>query len=198
MAGKDRAQTGTLEEALQETPYRFDFFQAVRLLENQRPDRPRVGKSQHSHEDPARFGQEPTLAFPASTLNPFRSLRQASPARMVVNFMGLFGPHGPLPMHLTEYARERLLHDKDASFSRFLDIFHHRMISLFYRAWAANQQAVSYDRPEEDRYGNYVGSFVGVGTESYVNVTQYQIRLNCIMLVGFRVRPATLTGWRRS
>ena len=107
------------------------------------------------------------LAFPASTLSAYQGAAPGMPARMDINFMGLFGPHGPLPLHLTEYARERLLHHKDPSFSRFLDIFHHRMVSLFYRAWATNQQAVSYDRPEEDRYGDYVGSFVGVGTESY-------------------------------
>ena len=61
---------------------------------------------------------------------------------------GLLGPNGPLPLHLTEYARERLRHAGDPTLSRFLDIFHHRFLALFYRAWAQAQPHVNRDRPE--------------------------------------------------
>ena len=80
-----------------------------------------------------------------------------------MRFFGLFGPNGPLPLHLTGYARERRMHKGDETFARFADLFHHRLLLLFYRAWAQAQPTVSFDRPHEDRFADYVGSMIGVG-----------------------------------
>lgn len=91
------------------------------------------------------------------------------PHRVDVNFFGLFGANGPLPLHLTEYARDRLRNSGDATLKRFADVFHHRMISLFYRAWACAQPTVSLDRPEADRFSDYVGSVIGIGVPSLRN-----------------------------
>jgi predicted component of type VI protein secretion system len=66
-------------------------------------------------------------------------------------------------VHLTAYARERSLNQGDETFARFADMFHHRLLLLFYRAWAQAQPTVSLDRPAEDRFADYVGSFLGVG-----------------------------------
>jgi type VI secretion system protein ImpH len=86
---------------------------------------------------------------------------------MYVNFMGLLGPNGPMPLHLTEYIRERQRHHRDHTLGRFLDVFNHRMISLFYRAWANSQQTVSFDRKESDRFAVYFGSLIGIGIDSF-------------------------------
>jgi type VI secretion system protein ImpH len=112
-----------------------------------------------------RLGQEPSLSFAVSTLSGFRLAddRCAFP-RMEVCFLGLLGPNGPLPLHLTEFARERLLHANDPTFSRFLDLLNHRFIALFYRAWAQAQPMSSLDRPREDRFAAYVAALVGLGT----------------------------------
>jgi len=85
-------------------------------------------------------------------------------ARLAVNFFGLLGPNGPMPIHFTEYVRDRLRNAGDATLARFLDIFHHRMLSLFYRARAAAEPAISLDRPHADRFSQYVGSMFGLGT----------------------------------
>jgi len=85
---------------------------------------------------------------------------------MQVSFLGLLGPNGPLPLHLTEYARDRLRNHSDPTLVRFLDIFHHRLLSLFYRAWARSQPSVSLDRPQEDSFGHYLGAFGGLGMDS--------------------------------
>ena len=79
-----------------------------------------------------------------------------------MRLFGLLGPNGPLPLHITEYARERMRHAGDQTLSRFLDIFHHRFVTLFYRAWAQAQPHVNHDRPAEDRFASYVGAFVGL------------------------------------
>jgi type VI secretion system ImpH/TssG family protein len=85
---------------------------------------------------------------------------------MAVNFFGLFGPNAPLPPHITEYVLERELHHHDRTITAFFNIFHHRLLSLFYRAWAANQKAVDLDRPKDQRYSVYVGALFGVGMEA--------------------------------
>jgi len=164
MAGKSRTATHdvTLERALEEKPYEFDFFQAVRRLECVYRDKPRVGTSEHAADDPVRLAQEPSLAFAPSTLASFEPGKDATPPRLAVFSFGLLGPNGPLPMHLTEYARDRQRNSDDPTLARFLDVFHHRMLALFYRAWASAQPAVGFDRPEEDRFAVYVGSLFGL------------------------------------
>ena len=85
------------------------------------------------------------------------------PPRVEVRFFGLFGPNGPLPLHLTEYARNQALHNADPTFARFADLFHHRLLLLFYRAWAQAQPVVGRDRQGDDSFADIVGSLIGVG-----------------------------------
>lgn len=168
MAAETRTETGDigLLGRLAETPYAFDFFQALRRLECAKPDRPRIGASKRLKDDALRLSQEASMAFAPSTVRAFDVPGEGRPARMQVSFMGLMGPSGPLPLHLTEYARDRLRNHNDPTLVRFLDVFHHRLLSLFYRAWARSQPAVSLDRPKEDSFGRYLGSFGGLGMDS--------------------------------
>ena len=96
----------------------------------------------------------------------FKQATETAAPRLDVNFFGLLGANGPLPVHMTEYVRDRLRNSADPTLSRFLDIFHHRMISLFYRAWSSAQPAVSFDRPDQDRFADYVASLVGIGMKT--------------------------------
>jgi len=147
---------------LEEKPYSFDFFQALRRIECLHPGKPRLGTALRPAEEPVRLGQEPSLSFAPATLSAFELPKEGRPARMMVRFFGLLGPNGPLPLHLTEYARERVLHGADRTLPRFLDIFHHRFLALFYRAWAQAQPTVNLDRPKDDRFASYVGSSLGL------------------------------------
>jgi type VI secretion system protein ImpH len=157
-----------LQAALGRAPHRFGFFAALRRLENAHPDKPRLGQSARPADDPVRLGQQVSLAFAPSTLAAF-SAREDKPPRLDVFFLGLFGPNGPLPTHLSEYVQERVHNAGDPTFARFADIFHHRLLSLFYRAWALNQPAVDYDRPESSDYAGYVGSLMGIGRPALRN-----------------------------
>jgi len=168
VAGEDRTATKAveLEQQLSREPYKFGFFEALRRLESAHPDKPRVGASSQPRDDPIRLGQEPSLAFAPASLASFTPGKEGLPPRLAVLFFGLFGPNGPLPLHLTEYARDRLHNAHDPTFSRFCDVFHHRLLTLFYRAWAAAQPTVSHDRPETDRFASYIGSLFGIGMPS--------------------------------
>jgi type VI secretion system protein ImpH len=114
-----------------------------------------------------RLAQEPYVTFAASTITGLRRVPGRSTVRLRQAFLGMFGPNGPLPLHLTEYARDRVRDGGDATFARFMDVFHHRMISFFYRAWAESRPAVSYDRRESDRFAVFVGSLFGIGMPSF-------------------------------
>lgn len=180
MAGQDRTSSHalailqslqkhalTLLNAIKSNPFAYGFYQAIRRLECVYRDKPRVGKSARPKDDPIRFGQPPSLAFPSSTIASFKLGEKGRPPKMGVNFFGVFGPNGPLPNHLTEYAHSRIVNHDDPTFAAFADVFHHRMLSLFYRAWANTQPTVSYDRPEKDEFAKYVGSLFGIAMPSY-------------------------------
>ena len=118
-------------------------------------------------DEPIRLGQDPDLAFAPAPLMGFETGRDGRPPRLQVRLFGLLGPNGPLPIHLTEYARERLRHAGDPTLSRFLDLFNHRFLTLFYRAWAQAQPHVNRDRPDDDRFAGYIGSFFGMAPAAF-------------------------------
>lgn len=166
MADTNGNPPDTLTGRLSNRPFGFDFFRAVRLLESQSPELPRIGFSFSPSEDPVRFWQNPSLRFAPSTLESFRPGAPGVPPRMAVNFFGLFGTNAPMPPHITEYVLERELHHHDMTITAFFNVFHHRLISLFYRAWAASQKAVDLDRPEGQRFATYIGSLFGIGMDT--------------------------------
>lgn len=92
-------------QRLAATPHAFDFNQVMRRLEALNRDRRRFGHSRRPAEDPIRLGQEPSVEFAPAMLAGWEEGQQGRPPRLLVHFFGLFGPDGPLPLHLTEYAR---------------------------------------------------------------------------------------------
>lgn len=152
-----------VERLLLERAEKMDFFQLVRLLENAHPHLPRIGASVRARDDAVRFGQDPTLSFQPNAVSHYQAATETAKARLSVSFFGMFGPNGALPLHLTEYARNRARNAADPTMAAFLDVFHHRMVSLFYRARASAEPAISLDRPQGDRFSSYVGALFGIG-----------------------------------
>jgi type VI secretion system protein ImpH len=146
-----------------------DLYQLLRRLESRHRAAPRIGRALRLMHEVVRLGQEPSLAFaPGAVASVVAPTQQAGGGhwRLLVNCFGLLGPNGPLPLHLTEYVRQRQKHHKDHGFARFLDLFHHRMLSFLYRAWADAQPAVQLDRPDSDRFSTYLGALQGIGMPS--------------------------------
>jgi len=164
MAIEDRSTHDDLIGRLAAEPHRFGFFQALRRIEAESPDCPGFGRSRRAEQDPLRLGQSASLSFASSTLQAVETATGERPGRLLQNFHGLFGPNGPLPVHLTEYAMERRLSHHDPTFERFCDVFHHRMLSLFYRIRANAEPAMCEDRPTDNRFRTYVGALIGLGT----------------------------------
>lgn len=131
---------------LLEQPEKYHIFRALRILEAQFPDLPRLGESTRPRQEPYRLEQEAELAFPPSTIARMQPPARGKPGRLINRFFGLFGPHGPLPLHLTEFARDRQRNHRDPTFLAFGNMLTHRLFGLFYRAYANAHPAPSFDR----------------------------------------------------
>ena len=151
-----------LFDELAREPWAHDFFALLRQIEGLSGSAPRLGSALRPSAEPVRLGQDPELDFAPAAVMSYQAGAN-TPPRLGVRFLGLFGPMGPLPLHLTEYARDRLRNHGDATFARFADIFHHRMLLLFYRAWAQAQPAVQADRATDDQFAKWVSALFGQG-----------------------------------
>jgi type VI secretion system protein ImpH len=171
MADADRPAPDPVDRlyAFADRPWLLGFYQAMRLAEATHRGRPRLGRSTRPAQDAVRLAQDPSVQFAPAMLAGMEAAADGMPARLLVHFFGLFGPDGPLPLHLTEYARDRRRNYRDATWQRFADMFHHRALSLFWRAWADSRPTISFDRPEEDRFARHVGSLIGLGMEGLRN-----------------------------
>jgi len=149
---------------LEAEPWAFDFHTALRRLDCAYPDRPQSGFAARPAEEPVRIGQDPSLTFAPAPLQSFRLPTAERSGRLRVAFFGLFGPQGPLPLHLTEHARDRMRGVGDRTFAAFVDMFHHRMYMLFHRSWAASQPTVGQDRPDSNPFARYLGALCGLGS----------------------------------
>ena len=167
MAAESGKPNPSVEDLLFDEGFRFDFFQAVRLLETIRPDRQRVGGTAGPADEVARFRSRVALDFPASEVDGVERGEDGAGARMTVNFMGLAGVVGVLPWHYTETILERIRRG-DSALREFLDIFNHRLISLFYRAWEKYRFSIGFERNprrgEFDPFTLILFDLVGIGT----------------------------------
>jgi type VI secretion system protein ImpH len=163
---------GSVAARLFEEGFAFDFFQAVRLLERLAPKRCPVGRAGPPQEEVVRFRAHLSLSFPPSSIYEIQSPSAALkvPA-LTVAFMGLTGPSGILPQHYTELLL-RLERDSKAAEKNALrawfDLFNHRLISLFWRAWEKYRFYIRYERgeyggKEPDTFTQAVFSLIGLG-----------------------------------
>ncbi|MEM6304071.1 MAG: type VI secretion system baseplate subunit TssG [Pseudomonadota bacterium] len=162
MAAPDGPATDPLThfERLKAEPQAHHIFLALRILEAEYADRPRLGESRRPREDAVRLGQEARMAFPPTTIRAFTP-PGARPGKLVNRFFGFFGPHGPLPIHMTDYARERQINAKDDTFVAFADMLTHRIMSLMYRAWVTGHPAVDFDRGAGTPFESQVAALAG-------------------------------------
>lgn len=156
-------------ERLTKDPEKHHFFHAFRVLEAAFPDKARIGEGRRPREDMVRFGQEADLRFPPSTIASFTPPSGKKPARLINRFFGLFGPNGPLPLHLTEFAADRIRHHRDPTLVSFADMVTHRLTTLFYRAWRSGHPAPSFDRGKNDTIERKVAAIGGYHADKMRN-----------------------------
>lgn len=149
-------------QQLREAPCEHDLFALLRWIDARAGAAQELGRSAHPAEEALRLSQKASLAFAPASVAGLHEAEGRAPQLSIYGF-GLFGPNGPLPLHLTEYARERERMAADPTLVAFADLFHHRLISLFYRAWADSQVTATLDRPGQARFDAHLASLLGMG-----------------------------------
>lgn len=158
-----------LGDLLAEEGYRFEFYQAVRLLQLAPAAGAPVGEGDDPRRESVRFASRVSLAFPASDLYMVAPApAEGGPARVSVAFLGVATPasFGSLPLPYAELILSRR-REKDTVLEEFLDLFNHRLISLFYRAWERCRPAIVYERLGGRAAGAYeraLYALLGLGT----------------------------------
>ena len=166
-----------LLQRVRAAPWRFGFIPLLRRLAA-RPgaDRP-IGRALRPRHESFRLGQSADMAFApreiAEVVLPSDDDRQVvarttplpgnQPAVPLLRLfgLGLLGPNGPLPLHYTEWVHARSRQHQDGTLANFLDVFHHRYLTLLYRAWAQGQAAAGLDLPEQETFSAYVARLTG-------------------------------------
>ena len=161
---KDLLALNEYWQKLQDDPYAHSFYQVLRIIDARSTLLKPIGRNSLPKHEPFRIRQEPSMSFAPSNLSKVER-QPGKPTTISILGFGLFGPNGPLPLHLTEYVHERIHHHKDHTHSAFADIFHHRLITLFYRAWADSQNTISLDR-QDSTFTRHVASLISLGMDS--------------------------------
>ncbi|WP_446743435.1 type VI secretion system baseplate subunit TssG [Silvibacterium acidisoli] len=159
-----------LLERLEQEPFRFHFFQMVRLLEQLHQEYAPVGRMTSPRKEAVRFHAPPAFVFPASEVSDYAAEDDGNQANVTVSFMGLNTINGPMPRVYTE-ALLGAAREKDYAAQDFLDIFNHRLLSLFYRSWRRYRLLLAAERngDVEDDLVRRLYDLVGLGTAGLRN-----------------------------
>ncbi|PHM45646.1 hypothetical protein Xmau_00026 [Xenorhabdus mauleonii] len=150
-------------QQLTQAPWQFDLFQTLRRIDAQSGEYYRLGTAPLPRYESVRLGQHASMIFAPSAISKVRKLENSKLHEILIYSFGLFGPNGPMPLFLTEYAYTREYNYHDSTLGAFANVFHHRLILLFYRAWANAQPTSSLDRPDDQQFCHYLASLIGMG-----------------------------------
>ncbi|WP_042337500.1 type VI secretion system baseplate subunit TssG [Paraburkholderia ferrariae] len=142
------------------TPWQSGFMSLLRAIAARDPHSPLPGTASLPREEPFRIGQQPTMMFAPREIAALGMRDGRLDVRLFG--LGLWGSQGPLPLHMTELAYSRSESHQDHTLVHLADLFHHRALSQFYRAWAAAQSTASLDRPDDETFSFYIASLIGV------------------------------------
>ncbi|BFM12109.1 type VI secretion system baseplate subunit TssG [Simiduia litorea] len=202
MATTRRRKSLTLVDQLKSEPSRFEFFQAVRLLETAAAQdhsgqyaRAPVAILAQPTKEAIRFKSNNRLAFSGADIlslatepNGLTSDSGEQQIRWVMDlsFIGLTGAQGVLPYRYSELVLQEIK-DKNSALADFFDLFNHRSASLYFQAWHKYRLPVNYERERQsnkggiDKFTDALYSLAGIGTPEL----QYRLPFNDEIIAGF-------------
>ncbi|WP_281557761.1 type VI secretion system baseplate subunit TssG [Thalassomonas sp. RHCl1] len=186
MAGTHGNENEFIKHILQQKSYlEYDLFALLRAIERLSPLYPGLGCSKTPRDDPVRLGQSPLLAFFPSAISEIKKHPDKHLYKIKNSYWGLFGCNGPLPTHLSEYALQRKIAKKDLTLCEFADIFHHRLLSLYYRAWKTGQASLHFDKSTNNEFHKYISAL------SRSNSTDQQKQTTALLYCGLLTNKNT-------
>lgn len=144
---------------LKNAPWKSSFLSTMRTLAARSPEQPQPGTASLPSQECFRLGQSAHMMFAPREVA--HVSEQNGKTHLQLFGLGIWGPQGALPLHLTELAYTRA-EGNDSTLNDFVDLFHHRAISQLYRAWFVSQDTASLDRQHDEVFSFYVGSLVGL------------------------------------
>ncbi len=168
MASPSRRNTASLKEALFERPAAFEFFQAVRLLHKLRKDRASVGRDADPTDEAIRFRSDTSFVFPPGDIRDIEAGEPGEPDVMTVRFLGIASPgsFGSLPTPYIEEIRRQESEVKNPAMREFLDLFNHRLVALFYRAWERSRLVVMNDLEVDNAFERALLGLIGMNGDA--------------------------------
>ncbi|MBS1203459.1 MAG: type secretion system baseplate subunit TssG [Proteobacteria bacterium] len=140
-------------------PWEAGFISTMRAIAARTPELPAPGKALLPSQERFRLGQVSSMTFSPREIAAIS--QQDDKIKLQLFGLGIWGAQGAMPLHLSELAYSRY-EQHDHTLVDFVDIFHHRALSLFYRAWFLSQDTASLDRQDDERFSFYVGSLIGL------------------------------------
>ena len=145
-------------------PEKLGFLAFLREIERSHPDKPRIGRNTHLSEETVTPRQDPFLAFPGSEIAAVETGPEGQ-ITLLTRVFGLFGPQGPLPLHLSvEMQRKARQDGETAPFVAFANLLTSRFLQLLFRVWSDSRAITQLDHPVEDRFQTYLGAFMGLAS----------------------------------
>ncbi len=193
MATKGWGTDRSIAEFLYESGHRFNFFQAVKILEIMDQEKNSVGTEPDPSKEAVRFKSKVALDFPAGEIDAIEEPRGEKVSRMTVNFLSLAGVNSPLPSSYAELAIERAW-KKDPALKNFLDIFNHRLISLMYRIRKKHHIGFAFKPPYDDNISSFLFALIGLETPGLRQRMQVKDRALLYYVGLFNQQPRSMTG----
>jgi type VI secretion system protein ImpH len=181
MAGKNGRSTGAVVDEIRRQSWEFDFFQAVRVLQLQALQRMEadekgnfspVGGDTAPDREHLRFYAHLSFSYPPSAITDMSVDDRDQFDQMTTSFMSLVGANGVLPRHYTQQLLDQE-RDNDTATQQFYNLFHHRIVSLFYRAWEKTRFPFAWERSirdpnstREDLFTQSLYCLIGLGNDA--------------------------------
>lgn len=147
-------------------PRSFEFFQLLHLIERLLPQCAQIGRAGPAGDEPVRLRPSLSMSFPACDLDTMAwtedALNGSGKLQVTTTFLGLYGTDSPLPTHFTESLMAE--HEEDERVRGFLDLFHHRVLSLLFRVWTKYRYYVTFRSDGSDPISQMVRGLLGIGT----------------------------------
>ena len=152
-----------------QAPETLGFFELLRRLEGPGS---RIGRAGGLSHEPVRLGQRARLNFSTRDVPEVRIVPDRPP-QVNVDVLGLFGPEGPMPLHMTRWIMERLSErwfetgsdseTSDTTFIDFANMLQHRLLALYWRGWADARPEVQIEHGPEGRTRAMLDALAGIG-----------------------------------
>ncbi|ELY7393100.1 type VI secretion system baseplate subunit TssG [Cronobacter universalis] len=176
-----------------DTPWKSGFISMMRAIAARSPHQPPVGRAALPSQEAFRIGQRAQMAFAPREIA--RLEWRDGKVNLQIFGPGIWGAQGAMPLHFTELVYSRM-ESRDDALADFVDLFHHRALSHFYRAWFIAQDTATLDRTDDEKFAFYVGSLAGLDLQEIARscLPAHARLTSCAHLVREARNPEGLLG----